>query len=48
MLRDLFKQAALLNHIGNRLHLNAFCFVDVFKGVQVASLLMLDDPNLDG
>ena len=43
---DLFQQAALLNDIGNGLHLDAFRLVDVFESIQLAALLVLDDSDL--
>ncbi len=45
---NLLKQASLLNDIGDGLHSHALCFVDIFEGVQVACLLVLNDANLGG
>jgi hypothetical protein len=42
----LLEQASLLNDISDGLHSHAFCFVDIFEGVQVACLLVLNDANL--
>jgi hypothetical protein len=35
-----------LDDVGNRLHLDTFCFVDVLERIHFASLLMLHDANL--
>jgi hypothetical protein len=43
---NLFQQLSLLNNIWNGSHLYALSFVDVFEGIELASLLVLDDPNL--
>jgi hypothetical protein len=43
---NLFQQPSLLYNIWNSFHLHAFSLVDVFEGIELASLLVLDDPNL--
>jgi hypothetical protein len=44
---DLFEQSPLLDDIGNCLHLDTLCFVDVFESIELASLFMLDHTDLD-
>ena len=43
---NLFKKPSLLNDIRDSLHFNTFAFVDVFKGIEIASLLVLDYTDL--
>ena len=43
---NLFQQLSLLYDIWNSFHLHALGLVDVFEGIQLAGLLVLDDPNL--
>ena len=43
----LFQQPALLDDVGDCLHLHALRLVDVLEGIEVASLLVLDNSNLD-
>lgn len=42
----LFEQAAFLYHIGHGLHFDALGFIDVFQGIELMSLLVLDNTNL--
>lgn len=44
----LFEKSAFLNDVGDGLHFDAFCLVDVLEGVELASLLVLDDADLGG
>lgn len=44
---NLFQQPSLLYNIWNSSHLHALSFVDVFEGIELAGLLVLDDPNLE-
>ena len=42
----LLKQPPLLNNVRNGFHTDTFCFVDVFEGIELARLFVLDDSNL--
>lgn len=44
----LFEKSAFLNDVGDGLHFDAFCLVDVLEGVELAGLLVLDDADLGG
>jgi hypothetical protein len=44
---NLFQQPSLLYNIWNSSHLHALSLVDVFEGIELAGLLVLDDPNLE-
>lgn len=43
---NLFQQPSLLYNIWNSSHLHALGLVNVFEGIELAGLLVLDDPNL--
>ena len=43
---DLLEKPALLDDVGNCLHLYTFCFVDVLEGIKILGLLMLHHPDL--
>jgi hypothetical protein len=45
--KDLFKKAPLLYDVGNCLHLDTLCFIDVLESIELASLLMLNHTDLD-
>jgi hypothetical protein len=42
---NLFEQPSFLDNVSNSSHLDAFRFVDVFEGIQLSRLLVLDDTN---
>lgn len=44
---DLFKQSSLLNDIWDGFLLDATSFVDVFKGVEILRLFVLNDSDLE-
>lgn len=43
---DLFEQPPLLYDIGNCLHLDTLCLVDVLQSIQISCLLVLDHTDL--
>jgi hypothetical protein len=43
---DLFKQSPLLDDIGDCLHLDTLCFVDILESIELPRLLMLDHTDL--
>jgi hypothetical protein len=43
---NLLKQPTFLNDICHGLHLDTLYFIDIFKGIQLAGLLMLYDADL--
>ncbi len=46
MRAHLFQQTALLDDVRYRLHLHTLGLVDVLECVELACLLVLDDPDL--
>lgn len=42
----LLEEPSLLDDIGNSLHLDAFCLVDILESVEISCLFVLDDSNL--
>ena len=42
----LLQQSALLNDVGDGLHLHTFGLVDILEGVKITGLLVLDDSDL--
>ena len=46
MATDLFEQSPLLDDIGDGFLLDAASLVDVFEGIEILRLLVLNDPDL--
>ena len=44
----LLQQSALLNDVSNGFHLDALRLVDIFEGIEIACLLVLNDSDLQG
>ena len=44
----LLQQSALLNYFSNGFHLDALRLVDIFEGIEIACLLVLNDSDLRG
>ena len=42
----LLQQSALLNDVGDGLHLHTLGLVDILEGVKITGLLVLDDSDL--
>jgi len=43
---NLFKKSTFLDDVWDGLHLDAFRLVDVFEGVELTGLFVLDNTNL--